>query len=44
MLQVIYVKLFVMGGWESMVGGLLIAVITGVLRRRLARPPRPDPG
>jgi hypothetical protein len=38
-LHVIYVKLFVTGGWTSMVSGLVLAVAAAWLRHRISRSP-----
>jgi hypothetical protein len=37
-LHVIYIKLFVTGGWASMVSGLVLAVAAAWLRHRIDRP------
>lgn len=35
--QVAHFKLFVSGGWQSLVGGLAAAILAAAVRRRLAR-------
>lgn len=41
--QVIYIKLFVAGGWVSMMGGLLVGAVAALVRQRLSVPAAAPP-